>query len=137
MPRTINRTELLGRVGADPEMRYTQNGTAVTQVRVATDRPRQNGETDTDWHTVTCWAKLAEAVNKYVGKGDRLYVSGRLVQNSYETQDGQRRHRAEVHAQEVVFLDSRNGGSRAAAADDEGDEGGGPDAVEPGAESPF
>ena len=74
MPRTINHIELLGRVGADPEMRYTPNGTAVTQVRVATDRPRQNGETDTDWHTVTCWAKLAEAVNKYVGKGDRLYV---------------------------------------------------------------
>ena len=135
MPRTINRIELLGRVGADPEMRYTQSGTAVTQVRVATDRPRQNGETDTDWHAVTCWAKLAEAVNKYVGKGDRLYVNGRLVQNSYETQDGQRRHRAEVHAQEVVFLDSRNGGTRV-AADDESD-GNGPDAVEPGAESPF
>ena len=109
MSKTINRVELLGRVGTDPQMRYTQGGTAVTQLRLATDRPRRNGETDTDWHTVTCWAKLAEIVNEYVGTGDRLYVSGRLVQNSYETQDGQRRHRTEIHAQEVVFLDSRNG----------------------------
>ena len=93
MSKTINRVELLGRVGTDPQMRYTQDGTAVTQLRLATDRPRRNGETDTDWHTVTCWAKLAEIVNEYVGTGDRLYVSGRLVQNSYETQDGQRRHK--------------------------------------------
>ena len=109
MPKTINRVELLGRVGVDPEMRYTQGGTAITRVRLATDRHRQNGETETDWHDVTCWGKLAEAVNTYVGKGDRLYVTGRLAQNSYETDDGQKRHRTEIHAQEVVFLDSRNG----------------------------
>lgn len=109
MPKTINRVELLGRVGIDPEMRYSQGGTAITRVRLATDRHRQNGETETDWHDVTCWGKLAEAVNEYVGKGDRLYVSGRLAQNSYETEDGQKRHRTEIHAQEVVFLDSRNG----------------------------
>lgn len=111
MPKTINRVELLGRVGIDPEMRYSQAGTAITKVRLATDRHRQNGETETDWHDVTCWGKLAEAVNEYVGKGDRLYVAGRLAQNSYETEDGQKRHRTEIHAQEVVFLDSRNGSS--------------------------
>ena len=116
MPRTINTVQLLGRIGTEPEMHYTGNGTAVTQIRLATDRPRQNGDTDTDWHAITCWAKLAEAVNQYVGKGDRLYVSGRLVQNSYETDDGQRRHRTEIHASEVVFLDSR-GGERGAKDD--------------------
>ena len=109
MPKTINRVELLGRVGMDPEMRYSQGGTAITRVRLATDRYRQNGETETDWHDITCWGKLAEAVNQYVAKGDRLYVSGRLAQNSYETDDGQKRHRTEIHAQEVVFLDSKNG----------------------------
>ena len=109
MPKTINRVELLGRVGVEPEMRYTQGGTAITRVRLATDRYRQNGETETDWHDITCWGKLAEAVNSYVGKGDRLYVSGRLAQNSYETDDGQKRHRTEIHAQECVFLDSKNG----------------------------
>ena len=109
MPKTINKVELLGRVGTDPEMRYTQGGTAITQLRLATDRHRQDGETSTDWHSVTCWAGLAEAVNQYVTKGQRLYVSGKLIQNSYETDDGQRRHRTEIHASEVVFLDSRNG----------------------------
>ena len=58
---------------------------------------------------MTCWAGLAEAVNQYVGKGQRIYVAGRLVQNSWESDDGQRRHRTEVHASEVVFLDSKNG----------------------------
>ena len=109
MSKTINRVELLGRVGTDPEMRYTPAGTAVTQFRLATDRPRRNGEVETDWHSVTCWAKLAEIVNEYVSRGDRLYVTGRLAQNSWEGDDGQRRHRTEIHAQEVVFLDSRNG----------------------------
>ena len=109
MTRTINRVDLLGRVGIDPEMRYTPAGTAVTQFRLATDRPRRNGEVETDWHSVTCWAQLAEIVNEHVGKGDRLYLTGRLAQNSWDGEDGQRRHRTEIHASEVVFLDSRNG----------------------------
>ncbi len=114
MSRTINRVELLGRVGADPDLKYSQNGTAVCQLRLATDRRRQNGETEADWHSVVCFGKLAEAVGEYVQKGNRLYVSGSLAQNSYETEDGQRRYRTEIHAQEVVFLDSNgngNGGS--------------------------
>ena len=108
MSRTINKVTLLGRVGTDPEMKYAPGGTAVTKLRLATDRPRSNGETETDWHDLTCWAGLAEAVNNYVGKGQRIYVAGRLVQNTWETDDGQRRHRTEVHASEVVFLDSRS-----------------------------
>ena len=109
MARTINRIELLGRVGMEPEMRYAPSGTAVTTFRMATDRRRQNGDTETDWHNIVCFAKQAEAVDTYVNKGDRIYVSGSLAQSSYETQDGQRRYRTEVHASEVVFLDSRNG----------------------------
>ena len=109
MARTINRVELLGRVGTDPEMSYTPGGTPVTKLRLATDRYRKEGENGTDWHDVVAWDKLAEAVNQYVGKGQRVYVAGRLVQNSWETEDGQRRHRTEVHASEVVFLDGGNG----------------------------
>ena len=111
MARTINKVTLLGRVGTDPEMKYTQGGTAITRLRLATDRYRKDAEPETDWHDVTCWAGLAEAVNNYVGKGQRVYVEGRLVQNSWETEDGQRRHRTEVHASEVVFLDGGNGES--------------------------
>ena len=109
MARTINKVELLGRVGTDPEMSYTPGGTAVTKLRLATDRYRKDAEDETDWHNIVCWAGTAEAVNQYVAKGDRIYVAGRLVQNSWEGDDGQRRHRTEVHASEVVFLDGGNG----------------------------
>ena len=110
MARTINKVELLGRVGTDPEMQYTPNGTAVTKLRLATDRRRQDGEVEADWHNVVTWSKTAEAVNEYIGKGDRIYVAGRLVNNTWEGDDGQRRYRTEIHASEVVFLDSsRNG----------------------------
>ena len=61
MARTINRVELLGRVGIDPEMTYTPNGVAVTRLRLATDRYRKNGEDATDWHTVVVWGKQGEA----------------------------------------------------------------------------
>ena len=122
MARTINRVELLGRVGTEPEMKYTQSGTAVTKVRLATDRRRQNGDTETDWHSVVAWGKTAEVVNQYVGKGDRIFVTGRLSYSTYEGSDGQRRFRTEIHASEVIFLDSRNGngnGSDAPAAQEE------------------
>ena len=122
MSRTINRVELLGRVGTDPEMRYSQSGTAVATLRLATDRRRQNGETEADWHSVVCWGKQAEAVAEYVKKGNRLFVAGSLAQNSYETEDGQRRYRTEVHAQEVVFLDSNGNGSGRSGEAEEGDQ---------------
>ena len=118
MSRTINRVTLLGRVGTDPEMQYTPNGTAVTKLRLATDRNRSNGDSETDWHSVVCWDRLAEAVNNYVGKGQRIYVDGRLVQNTWNGDDGQRRHRTEVHASEVVFLDGGNGNGHGVQTDD-------------------
>ena len=119
MARTINKVELLGRVGIDPEMSYTPGGTAITKLRLATDRYRKDGEDATDWHDVVCWSKTAEAVNNYVAKGNRIHVAGRLVQNSWQTEDGQNRHRTEVHASEVVFLDSRNGNGVSKQAEDD------------------
>ncbi len=134
MARTINKVELLGRVGTEPEMKYTSGGIAVTQLRLATDRRRQDGEVEADWHNVICWGKQAEAVNEYIGKGDRIYVAGRLVNNTWEGpstgsgQAGQRRYRTEVHASEVVFLDSKGGGK---------DNGDASDVEETVAASPF
>ncbi len=119
MARTINKVELLGRVGTEPEMQYTSGGTAVTKLRLATDRRRQDGEVEADWHNIVCWSKQAEAVNQYVGKGDRIYVAGCLAQNTWEGEDGQRRYRTEIHASEVVFLDSRNGGQQEQTADED------------------
>ena len=77
MSRTINKVELLGRVGVDPEMQYTPGGTAVTKLRLATDRYRKEGENGTDWHNLVIWGATAEAVNQYVSKGQRIYVAGR------------------------------------------------------------
>ncbi len=122
MSRTINRVELLGRVGADPELRQTQGGTAVVQLRLATDRRNSDGESQTDWHTVVCWAKTAEAVAEYVRKGERVYVAGRMQQQSRETDAGERRSRTEVHASEVIFLGSGNGQGNARNADSDGDQ---------------
>ena len=119
MARTINKVELLGRVGTDPEMTYTPGGTAITKLRLATDRRRQDGQVEADWHTIVCWSKQAEAVNNYVAKGNRIYVAGRLVQNAWENGDGERRSRTEIHASEVVFLDSNHNGN---GAGDDGEE---------------
>ena len=89
MARTINKVTLLGRVGTDPEMTYTPHGTAVTKLRLATDRRRQDADDATDWHNIVVWDKSAEAVNQYVQKGQRILVEGRLVQNTWQTEDGQ------------------------------------------------
>ena len=72
---------------------------------------RKGGESETDWHSIVVWDKLAEACANYVEKGQRLYVAGRLAQNVWTGDDGQRRYRTEIHAQEVVFLDSARNGS--------------------------
>ena len=120
MSRTINRVELLGRVGADPELRKTQNGTAVVQLRLATDRRSrdESAEQQTDWHTVVCWDKQAEAVAQYVRKGERVYVAGRLNHHTWETDQGERGSRTEVHAYEVIFLGSSSeNGSRESEGD--------------------
>ncbi len=110
MSRTINHVTLLGRVGADPELRSTKSGTAVVQLRLATDRYSKSADaqSETDWHSVVVWGKTAEAVARYVRKGDRVHVTGRLQQHSWQTDPGERRSRTEVHASEVIFLDSRN-----------------------------
>ena len=110
MARTINHVTLLGRIGADPELRSTKSGTAVVQLRLATDRYSKSaeGQSETDWHSVVVWGKTAEAVARYIRKGDRVHVTGRLQQHSWQTDSGERRSRTEVHASEVIFLDSRN-----------------------------
>ena len=118
MARTINKVELLGRVGTEPEMQYTPGGTPVTKLRLATDRYRKDAEDETDWHNLVVWGGTAEAVNEYVAKGQRIYVAGRLVHNSWEGDDGQRRYRTEVHANEVVFLDGGNGNGNGGHAHD-------------------
>lgn len=109
----LNKVMLIGNLGADPEMRYTANGTAVTNFNVAVNRnwtgPDGERKEETEWFTVVCWNKLAETVSQYLQKGRRAYVEGRLQTRSWEGQDGQKRYKTEVIANTVLFLDRPGG----------------------------
>ena len=108
MAFTVNRVFLIGRLGQEPEMRYTPGGQAVTKFSVATDRPTKPGaERETDWHQIICWGKLAEFAGQYLAKGRLVFVAGRVSYRSWEGRDGQRRRAAEIVASEVNPLDYR------------------------------
>lgn len=103
----LNRIILIGRLTADPELRYTPNGTAVATFSLAVDRPRanQNGERETDFINIVVWNKLGELCAQYLKKGRMAAVEGRLQIRSYENREGQRVRVAEVVADNVRFLD--------------------------------
>ena len=103
----LNKCQIIGNLGADPEMRYTQNGQAVTNFNVATSRKwTQDGEQreETEWFSVVAWGKLAEVCAQYLAKGRQVYVEGRMQTRSWEGDDGVKRYRTELVAQEVKFL---------------------------------
>lgn len=105
----VNQAQIIGNLGAAPEMRYTANGAAVASFNVACNRTYtdSNGERqeDTQWFTVVCWQKLAETVAQYLDKGRKVFVQGRMQNRSWEGQDGVKRYKMEIVASEVVFLD--------------------------------
>ncbi len=103
----LNRVVLIGRLAREPELRYTPNGTAVTRLVVAVDRPFTNrqGEREADFIDVVVWQKQAETCANYLGKGRLIAVEGRLQIRSYDDSQGIRRRVAEVVADNVRFLD--------------------------------
>lgn len=113
MARGINKVILIGNLGRDPETRYAQSGSAVTNFSVATSeswRDRTSGENQerTEWHNVVCFARLAEIAGEYLRKGSKVYIEGSLRTTSWE-QDGQKKYRTEIMARELQMLDSRGG----------------------------
>ncbi len=110
----LNRVILIGRLTQDPELRYTQNGTAVASFTVAVNRKFKRDEAD--FIPIVVWNKPAENCANYLGKGRLVAVEGRLQIRSYETQDGQRRRVSEVVADEVKFLDKGGTSSGSNAA---------------------
>ena len=103
----LNKCQIIGNLGADPEMKYTATGTAVTTFRVATSRTwTQDGEKreETEWFSVVAWARLAETCAEYLTKGRQVYVEGRMQTRSWDGDDGVKRYRTELVAQEVKFL---------------------------------
>jgi single-strand DNA-binding protein len=105
----LNVVILIGRMTADPELRYTANGNATCTFTIAVDRgfKSQDGEKQTDFLNVVCWRQLAENVAQYTGKGSLVAVEGRLQARTYENQEGQKRKVVEVVANTVKFLDKK------------------------------
>ncbi|MBQ9204566.1 MAG: single-stranded DNA-binding protein [Prevotella sp.] len=106
----MNKVMLIGNVGLAPEVRYVEQGVAVARLRLATTErgyTLQNGTQvpdRTDWHTVLLWRRLAEVVEKYVHKGDKLYIEGRLRYTTYDDKQGQRRYATEIWAENMEML---------------------------------
>ena len=115
MARGINKVILVGNLGADPETRYMPSGSAVTNLRLATNerrKDRQTGEfTDvTEWHRVVMFDKLAEIAAEYLRKGSQVYVEGKIRTNKWQDKDGNDRYTTEIIATEMQMLGGRGGG---------------------------
>jgi len=123
MAGSLNKVQLIGNVGRDPEMKYLAGGEAVTTFSLATNRRwrGQDGQTheQTEWHHVVAWRKLAEQCGEYLEKGRQVYVEGRLQTRTWDdAATGQKRYRTEIVAEQLVLLDSRTARAGAAAAED-------------------
>lgn len=106
---TMNRVELLGRLGADPEVRQTRTGTPVCNFRMATNQvwTDKDGKkaSRTEWHRIVVWGNLATNCGQYLFKGRQVHLEGRLQTRQWEDRDGNTRYTTEIHAEKVLFLD--------------------------------
>ena len=109
----MNKALIIGRLGQDPETRYTQGGDAVTNFSVATSEKYKDrsGETveKTEWHKVVAWRRLAEICGQYLKKGSQVYVEGKIQTRSWEDGTGKKRYTTEIVAQSVEFLSGQMG----------------------------
>ncbi len=118
MSRSLNKVMLIGNLGADPEVRSTASGTRVATLSVATSRSwtNQAGERQekTEWHRVVLWNNrnrgMADIAEKYLKKGDRIYIEGRIEYRTWEDREGNTRYSTEINAREMLMLSPRGGG---------------------------
>src|SRR5690606_879804 len=120
----LNKVMLIGNLGMDPELKYTQGGAAILRMRLATTERyvEKGGEKQerTEWHTVIMWGNRAEALQKFLSKGQTVYIEGRLQTRAWEDKDGNKRSTTEIVANDLLFLGGGRGGGGAPS-----DEGGG------------
>ncbi|MFO7768793.1 MAG: single-stranded DNA-binding protein [bacterium] len=105
---SVNKAILIGNLGADPEIRYTSSGQAMATFNIATnrqwtDRDGQKQE-QTEWHRIVAWARLAEICERYLKKGDSVYIEGRIQTRQWEDREGNTRYTTEVVTQEMTML---------------------------------
>ena len=130
MSRSLNKVTLIGNLGNDPEVRSTQGANRVAQFSLATSRnwTSASGEKQekTEWHRCIAWnskgQQLADVVEKYVKKGDKLYVEGRIEYRQWQDKEGQTRYTTEINVRELIMLSGKSGGS--GGGDYDGDSGG-------------
>ena len=107
----VNKVILLGNLGKDPETRYTQSGTAVCNFNIATTKKwkSQDGQqnSETEWHRIVVWQKLAELCQEYLHKGSKVYLEGEIHTKKWQDQQGADRYTTEIVAREVKFLDTK------------------------------
>jgi len=131
---SVNKVILVGNLGRDPELRYTQGGSAVTNFTLATNEKWRdkdgNNQERTEWHRIVVWGRSAENCAQYLQKGSSVFIEGRLQTRDWEDKDGNKRQTTEINALSVQFLGNRGGGggsSRGPSANDpgpgDGDEG--------------
>lgn len=110
----LNKVQIIGRLGRDPELRYSQSGSPVCTLSVATDEgytDRDGKKVDrTEWHRVVLYSKAAENCNQFLKKGSLVYVEGSLQTRKWQDQQGQDRFSTEIKAQRIQFLDKKDGG---------------------------
>lgn len=110
MARGVNKVILVGRLGGDPEVRYTTSGTAMMQFNVATNEPFKTDEGKweerAEWHRVVAFDRLAESLSQYLSKGREVYVEGKLRTSQWEDQQGNKRYTTEIIAREIQLLGS-------------------------------
>jgi single-strand DNA-binding protein len=126
MSRGLNKVMIIGRLGKDPEMRYTPSGRPVTTFSIATTRnwSTANGERrkETEWFNVVAWSNLAEICNQYLVKGQQVYIEGRLQTRHWEDEEGKHHSSVEVVANEMIMLGNRQPSENESDKDDEVEE---------------
>lgn len=118
MGKSLNRAQLIGHLGKDPELKYTQNGTAVATFSIATSeswKDKDGNVTErTEWHNIVAWRKLAEICGEWLKKGKRVYIEGKIQTRSYE-KDGIKKYITEIVADDMIMLD----GAKSASSESE------------------
>jgi single-strand DNA-binding protein len=107
----LNKIMLIGNLGRDPELNVTQDGTPVTKFSLAVSRKTSTGEKETEWFNIVAWRQLAEICERYLHKGSKVYIEGRLTQRKYTDREGAQRTSVEVIANDMQMLDSKSASS--------------------------
>lgn len=115
MSRSLNKVQLIGNLGKDPELKYTPSGVAVATFSIATSESWKdqegNQQEKTEWHNIVAWRKLAEIVGEYLKKGKKVYIEGKIQTRSYE-KDGIKRYITEIVADQLIMLDGGGGSGK-------------------------